>query len=135
MGIMSKVGTLDAHPIPDHGSLIEFTAFIKKAVVAGSAEHTELFWFLLEIFTEHDTDKDGNVTMRSFPAMVDKVVELPIKLGVEHKDLKMFQPHAEKREEHHKALFKQFNTRGDDRMSFDEWLNFAVEVVFKKMLL
>ena len=71
-------------------------------------------------------DKDGNVTMRSFPTMVDKVVELPIKLRVKHASLAMFQEEAAKREEHHKALVKQFNTRGDDRMSFDEWLNLAI---------
>ena len=64
--------------------------------------------------------------MRSFPAIVDKVVELPIKLGVKHADLAMFQAEAAKREEHHKALVKQFNTREDDRMSFNKWLNLAI---------
>ena len=72
--------------------------------------------------------------MQSFPAIVDKVVELPIKLRMKHADLAMFQAEATKREEHHKALVKQFNTRGDDRMSFDEWLNLTIELVFKKMM-
>ena len=114
------MATLELHPILDHGNLAEFTIIIKKAIIPCTTEHNELYWYLLEIFTEHDTDKDGNVTMQSFPAIVDKVVELPIKLRVKHANLAMFQAEATKREEHHKALVKQFNTRGDDRMSFDE---------------
>ena len=64
--------------------------------------------------------------MRSFPTMVDKVVELPIKLRMKHAYLAMFQAVATKREEHHKALVKQFNTREDNRMSFNELLNLAI---------
>ena len=128
------MATLEPHPILDHCNLAEFTIFIKKAIVPCTTEYNELYWYLLEIFTEHDTDKDGNLTMRSFPTMVDKVVELPIKLRMKHADLAMFQAEAVKREEHHKALVKQFNTREDDRMSFAEWLNLAIELAFKKMM-
>ena len=98
------MATLEPHPILDHGNLAEFAIFIKKAVVPCTTEHNELYWYLLEIFTEHATDKDRNVTMRSFPTMVDKVVELPIKLRMKHADLAMFQAEVAKREEHHKAL-------------------------------
>ena len=128
------MATLEPHPILDHGNLVEFTIIIKKAIVPCTTEHNELYWYLLEIFTDHDTDKDGNVTMRSFPTMVDKVVELPIKLRVKQANLAMFQAEAAKREKHHKALVNQFNTRGDDRMSFDEWLNLVIELAFKKMM-
>ena len=34
----------------DHGSKEEFMEFVTKAVVPNSPEHTELFWYLLEIF-------------------------------------------------------------------------------------
>lgn len=124
---------MDAHPILEHGNLTEFTAFIKTAVVPGTAEHTELYWYLLEIFTEYDTDKDGNITMRSFPKMVDVLVELPTKLGMKHEDL-MFQQDKRTELEYQEKLFKQYNTRGDGLMSWDEWLHLAIEVVFKKML-
>merc|ERR1712002_711770 len=60
--IGAKIATLEAHPIIDHGTKGEFKAFVSKAVVPGCAEHTELFWYLLEIFIAHDTNKDGNVT-------------------------------------------------------------------------
>merc|ERR1712090_36304 len=64
--IIVKTATLAAHPILDHGNLEQFTAFVKAAVVTGSAENTELYWFLLELFTEADPDRDGIVMLGDF---------------------------------------------------------------------
>ena len=108
------MATLEPHPILDHGNLAEFTIIIMKAIVPCTTEHNELYWYLLEIFTEYDTDKDGNVTMQSFPAIVDKVVELPIKLRVKQANLAMFQAEAAKREEHHKTLVKHQGRQQDE---------------------
>ena len=48
------------------------------------AEHTEMYWYLVELFTESDTNKDGIITLRAFPSMVDKVLQTPKKLAVKH---------------------------------------------------
>ena len=55
--IGAKVATLEAHPILDHGSREEFKTFIAKAIVPKTPEHTELFWYLLEIFIANDSNK------------------------------------------------------------------------------
>ena len=59
------------------GTLEIFKVFVKAALVIGSPEHTEMYWFLLELFTESDPDKDGIVMLTDFSAMVDKALESP----------------------------------------------------------
>merc|ERR1712105_205920 len=75
--IIAKAATLAAHPILDHGNLEEFKAFVKAALVVGSPEHTEMYWFLLELFTEADADKDGIVMLTEFSSLLDKALESP----------------------------------------------------------
>ena len=62
------------HPILGHWNLEEFKAFVKAALVIGSPEHTEMYWFPLKLFTESDPDKDGIVMLTDFSAMVDKAL-------------------------------------------------------------
>merc|ERR1712055_1145878 len=90
--IIAKTATLAAHPILDHGNLEQFTAFVKDAVVIGSAENTELYWFLLELFTEADPDRDGIVMLSDFSRMLDRALETPKKLGMSHPDKNMMGP-------------------------------------------
>merc|ERR1711976_174742 len=60
--IAAKTATMDPHPIIDQGSVEEYKKFIKAAIEdSNSAESLELYWYMLEIFTEHDSDKDGIV--------------------------------------------------------------------------
>merc|ERR1711931_318270 len=62
--IAAKTATMDPHPIIDQGSVDEYKKFIKEAVTnSSSAEAVELYWVMLEIFTDHDTDKDGVIKM------------------------------------------------------------------------
>merc|ERR1711915_941313 len=62
--IAAKTATLDPHPIIDHGSVDEYEKFIKAAIDNSSgAEAVELYWYMLEIFTDHDADKDGIIKM------------------------------------------------------------------------
>merc|ERR1712126_724173 len=64
--IAAKTATMDPHPIIDHGSVDQFKTFIKAGVSSpDSPEHVELYWYMLEIFTDHDSDKDGIVKMSS----------------------------------------------------------------------
>jgi len=93
-----------------------------------------LYWFLVELFTENDTDKDGIVMLADFPTMMDRMLETPKKLNVTHPDKDLYEEDKSKREEHHKAMFKTYNPRGDDRMCLDEWVKLAMEGVFRKMV-
>ena len=79
--IAAKTATMDPHPIIDHGSVEEYKTFIKTAVCPDTScpEHLELYWYMLEIFTDHDTDKDGIIKMTEFPAMMNELLTVPKK--------------------------------------------------------
>merc|ERR1712055_301153 len=132
--IVVKTATLAAHPFLDHGNLNEFKHFLQPAIVAGNPENTELYWFLLELFTESDLDRDGIVMLTEFSGMLDKALETPKKLGMSHPDKGLMDADDAKRKESHHAIFKTYNPVGDDKMCFDEWVKLAVEGVFKKMV-
>jgi len=132
--IAAKTATMDPHPILDHGNMEQFKEFLKTAVQVGTAEHTEMYWFLLELFTEHDVAKEGIVMKGDFPSMMDKVLETPKKLDIAHPDKAvLFMDDVEKRREHQLEIFKKNNPRGDDRMCVDEWIGLAMDL-FKKMI-
>jgi len=133
--IGAKVATLEAHPILNHGTKEEFKTFVTKAVVPGCPENTELFWYLLEIFLAHDSNKDGNVTEYAFATMVDKVLMLPLKLKLVKTDEQFFGEDIAKKDQIRKEQFAKYNTRGDGKMSFDEFLAYCLDNIFKKMLL
>jgi Ca2+-binding EF-hand superfamily protein len=133
--IEKTVAKLDPHPILNHGTKEEFKAFATKAVEPGTAEHTELFWYILECFIDHDSNKDGNVTQYAFMALVDKVLALPLKLDLVKTDEKFFGENLSKKEEIRKEQFTKYNIRGDGKLSFDEFLTFCMENIFMKMLL
>merc|ERR1711989_79197 len=81
--IAAKTTTMDAHPIIDQGSVEEYKKFIKEAVTnSSSAEALELYWYMLEIFTEHDQEKDGIIKMAEFPSMMNQVLVIPQKHGL-----------------------------------------------------
>merc|ERR1712183_1024008 len=109
--ILSKTATLDPHPILDHGNAEQYKTFIKAAVSVGTPENTELYWFLIEMFTEADRNKNGIVTLSDFTAMFDKALETPKKLGLSHPEKGLFETDADKRKEVYKVLFKTYNPR------------------------
>merc|ERR1712126_436385 len=55
--IAAKTATIAPHPILDHGSKAEYLEFIKKASDTKNPENLELYWFLVEIFTDEDSNK------------------------------------------------------------------------------
>merc|ERR1712240_476892 len=68
--IAAKTATMDPHPIIDQGSVDEYKKFIQTAInKSDSTEAVELYWYMLEIFTEHDQEKDGIVKLAEFPSM------------------------------------------------------------------
>merc|ERR1711972_539909 len=65
--IAAKTATMDPHPIIDQGSVEEYKKFIQTAInKSESAEATELYWYMLEIFTDHDVEKTVH-QKRDFP--------------------------------------------------------------------
>ena len=55
--IAAKTATMDPHPIIDQGSVGEYKKFIETAInKTDSPEAVELYWYMLEIFTDHDND-------------------------------------------------------------------------------
>merc|ERR1712121_390563 len=122
--IAAKTTTMGPHPIIDQGTVDEYKNFIKEGVTnSSSAEAVELYWYMLEIFTDHDTDKDGIIKLEEFNAMMKEclVVTLNHELHV---------PCCEQFE----VLFKKYDTRNDGRLTVDEWMSLAKEGVYKKFL-
>ena len=81
--ILAKTKTMEAHPMIDTADPGQYKAFIKAALakVAGP-QHVELYWYMLEIFTDHDTDQDGIIEKTEFPAMMNQFLATPRKLGL-----------------------------------------------------
>jgi len=112
--IARKAATLDSHPNLEKIHKSEYVAFIKKALVPGSEEHLELYWYLLELFTQH-CNKDALATRHAVTVMIAKASEIPLHHGV----LKGV-PTTD--------YFDKFG----DAMTFDEWLEFALTTIYKK---
>merc|ERR1711942_246306 len=73
--IAAKTATMDPHPIIDQGSVDEYKKFIETAInKSDSTEAVELYWYMLEIFTEHDLEKTGFVKIDTFPPFNDAFV-------------------------------------------------------------
>ena len=75
---------MDPHPIIDQGSVDEYKRFIQTAInKSDSDEAVELYWYMLEIFTEHDLDKSGFVKNETFPSLMHEFLAIPVKHGLE----------------------------------------------------
>merc|ERR1712113_803106 len=122
--IAAKTATLDPHPIIDHGSVDEYKKFLKAAIDNSSGtEAVELNWYMLEIFTDHDADKDGIIKVAEFPSMMKEFLATPLKHSL-----------AVPTEDQFETLFKKYDPRKDGRLTVDEWMSLAKEEVYKKFL-
>merc|ERR1712114_133715 len=130
--LIDKTATIAPHPILDHGNKAEYLEFIKKASTTSNLENLELYWFLVEIFTDEDSNKDGLITKRAFPAMMAKLLETPMKHQLSHPDKEMTQEDEDKKIAHMEKLLVENNPRKDEKMTLDEWVQFAMEKVLKK---
>jgi len=128
--IAAKTATLAPHPILDHGNKEEFISFLRAAMKPGSAEETELHWYLVEIFTDSDKNRNGFVTKRAFSTMMEKLIETPRKLEV-NPDQVMYDEDEAKKTAFQEGCFLGSNPRGDDKMTLDEWVGFARKVFCK----
>merc|ERR1712040_8814 len=122
--IAAKTATMDPHPIIDQGSVDEYKKFIQTAInKSDSSEAVELYWYMLEIFTEHDQEKTGFVKIDTFPSMMHLFLETPVKHGLETPSKDAYE-----------TLFKKYDPRNDGRLTVDEWMTLAREEVYKKFL-
>jgi hypothetical protein len=79
--IAKKVATVDAHPNLDTPLKAEYQSFIKKALVAGSGQHLELYWYLLQAFLGH-CGKNGQADKTAFGILIEKTVVAPLRHGL-----------------------------------------------------
>merc|ERR1712025_1184797 len=122
--IAAKTATMDPHPIIDHGSVEEYKKFISAAIGnSSSSEAVELYWYMLEIFTEHDLQKEGFVKMDNFSTMMHEFLSTPVKHGLKTPS-----------KDEYETLFKKYDPRNDGRLTVDEWMSLAKEEVYKKFL-
>merc|ERR1712098_424449 len=122
--IAAKTASLDPHPIIDHGSVDEYKKFIKAAIdISSGAEAVELYWYMLEIFTDQDADKDGIIKLEEFNAMMKECLAVPLKHELPVPCCEQFD-----------VLFKKYDPRNDGRLTVDEWMSLAKEEVYKKFL-
>ena len=75
------------------------------------------------------------MTEYAFGTMCDKVITLPMKLGLVKTDEEFYGENLAKKDELRKEQFAKYNLRGDGKMSFDEFLAYSMEHIFKKLLL
>lgn len=112
-----------------------FILFVKKAVEsADTREYKELYRFLLDCFTEADTDFDGRVGPSDFDMLVERAGSLPRKFGFAPTSAEMYATPAQ-RQEGRQAMFKAMNTSGSGFIAFDEWLTFSIEHISQKATL
>ncbi|XP_074658399.1 uncharacterized protein LOC141911307 [Tubulanus polymorphus] len=129
--IFKKVHELKPHILQD-GPKDEFIAFTKKAVVKGSTEFKELYFYLLKVFQDADTNHDGGVSPEEFDQMIESAAAMPRRYGLAPKTSDLYKTDAA-RIEGRKKLFADIDTNNDGSISFDEWLNYAVKHITGKV--
>merc|ERR1711973_327877 len=108
---MAKTATLAPHPIIDYGTVDQYKTFIKAAVTnVGGPENVELYWFMLELFTDSDTNKCG-------------LVKTAKKHGL-----------TTPAEDQYETIFKKYDPRGNGTLTIDEWIKLATEEVCKAFI-
>merc|ERR1712113_253571 len=122
--IAAKTATMDPHPIIDQGSVDEYKKFIQTAInKSDSSKAVELYWYMVEMFTEHDLQKEGFVKMENFASMMHEFLATPVKHGLKTPS-----------KDEYETIFKKYDPRNDGRLTIDEWMALAKEEVYKKFL-
>merc|ERR1712029_1269517 len=122
--IAAKTATMDPHPIIDQGSVEEYKKFIETAInKSDSSEALELYWYMVEMFTEHDLQKEGFVKMENFASMMHEFLATPVKHGLKTPS-----------KDEYETIFKKYDPRSGGRLTVDEWMSLAKEEVYKKFL-
>merc|ERR1712088_465320 len=104
----------------------EFIAFVKRAIDPKNKEYEELYYFLLRTFQAGDKNGYGEVEPAEFDEMIECAAAAPRRFGLAPKTSEMFKtPQA--RMVNRMTLFSQMDTQGLGKITFDGWLNYALE--------
>lgn len=117
--------TICATALPKAFDALEKDAFVgvvKGAAEAGSPAYKTLYFFHWKCFQAADADRDGQVSEDEFDKMVDLATSAQKRLGLPAP----FATSAERKE-----MFQKMDENGDGSISFDEWLGFSLEQIFK----
>jgi hypothetical protein len=111
----------------------EFITFIKKAVRRGNPEFKELYYFLLACFTDADSNHDGAVSYRGFDQMIEVAAAAPRKHGLAPTTAEMFKNETDRLAKRGEVFKQIANKEGDQIISFDAWLDYAVKHIMGKV--
>merc|ERR1719229_563494 len=102
----------------------DFVHFVNKATLdKQSAEHAVMYDYLVQCFTDNDTDYDSQVSYRGFNSMIAEAAAAPRRFG--------FAPHTREmyfsKEDYEKERLALFNQlKGDnERVTLESWLKWA----------
>ena len=110
----------------------EFLSFIKKAVNTNNPEYKELYYFLLRTFQAGDKKGYGEVEPAEFDEMIECAAAAPRRFGLAPKTSEMFKTSTD-RMINRMTLFSKCDTSGIGKVTFDGWLNFALEHIIGKV--
>merc|ERR1719318_25159 len=109
-----------------------FLWFVKKACSDQSSyARTELYHWLLKMFTEADINKEGLVRKASFTKLFDMAVSIPRKYGYVPVELELYKT-GEEKEQTIQNMFDSMDSRGTGIITFNEWYKFIMKHIFAK---
>jgi Ca2+-binding EF-hand superfamily protein len=118
--------------VEDIDTKTEITKFLKKACSSKKTpEYKELYRFLLGIFKKCDRDFDGLVGPDDFDVMVEMAGSIPRMFAFAPSSAESFAKDAE-RIDFRTKLFKQIDSDGSGKISFDEWLGYCYDHICEK---
>merc|ERR1719150_817370 len=106
--------------------------FIKRAVNTKSPEYKELYAFLMRTFQAGDKEGYGEVGPAEFDEMIECAANAPRRFGLAPKSSEMFKNDAERLAKRMQHL-SMMDTHCTGKISFDEWLKFAMEHIVSKV--
>merc|ERR1711997_1245883 len=115
----------------DDVSKEEFIAFIKRAVNTKSPEYKELYAFLMRTFQAGDKEGYGEVGPAEFDEMIECAAAAPRRFGLAPTTAELFKSDAD-RIAKRMTLFSQMDTTSTGKITFDGWLNYALEHIMGK---
>ena len=125
--IKSKLETLPKDPLTsDEVTKEEFLAFISKAVDRESSEYNDLYFFLLDCFSDADQDRDGAVNPQEFDRMIEVAADAPRRHGLAPQSSDLYKSDDERLAKR-KEYFNTMDVNKDGTISFDEWLKYAFD--------
>jgi len=110
----------------------EFITFIKKAVDRKTPEFRQLYYFLMRTFQAGDKDGYGYVLPTEFDEMIECAARAPRRFGLAPNAEDIFKNDMERiatRMQH----FSVMNYHSTGKISFDEWLQFAMDHIIGKV--